>query len=123
MVTIVTDVHLKEGASSQWDEVMRERLSAAQEQPGWIGGQLLQPDDDPSRRLIVGTWRTRDDWQEWHRDARFAETRRQLDRLVSGPEQHAWHDVVLACSATSAGAGARSSSHGSHKRTSRTRAG
>jgi heme-degrading monooxygenase HmoA len=95
MVTIVTDIHLKDGAASEWDEVMRERMAAAKRQPGWVGGQLLQPDDDADRRLIVGTWRTRDDWQAWHRDPRFEETREQLDELVSGPEEHTWHDVVL----------------------------
>ena len=95
MVTIVTDIHLKDGAAGEWDEVMRERMAAARLQPGWIGGQLLQPSADPQRRLIVGTWQTRDDWQAWHHDPSFEETRQELDELVSGPEQHMWHEVVL----------------------------
>jgi heme-degrading monooxygenase HmoA len=95
MVTIVTEIQLKEGAESKWDKVMRERMAAAKEQPGWIGGQLLQPDNDPHRRVIVGTWRSRDDWSEWHTDPHFRETREQLDQLVRGPEEHSWHDVVL----------------------------
>jgi heme-degrading monooxygenase HmoA len=95
MVTIVTDIHLKDGAAGDWDELMRERMAAARRQPGWVGGQLLQPTGDPQRRLIVGTWQTRDDWQAWHHDPSFEETRQELDELVSGPEQHMWHEVVL----------------------------
>jgi len=95
MVTIVTEIQLREGAEPKWDTIMRERMAAAKEQPGWVGGQLLQPDNDPHRRVIVGTWRTRDDWREWHTDPRFRETREQLDQLVRGPEEHSWHDVVL----------------------------
>ena len=100
MVTIVTEVQLKAGAESEWDQIMRERMSAARKAPGCIGGQLLRPEDDPLRRVIVGTWRNRDDWKEWHTDPHFQGTRSKLDRLVQGPEDHAWHDVVLEIGAT-----------------------
>ena len=94
MVTIVTDVHVKDGKVGDWDEIMQERMAAARQQPGWVAGQLLQPTGDPQKRRIIGTWRTRDDWQAWHRDPKFAQTRRQLDELVRGPEMHEWHEVV-----------------------------
>jgi hypothetical protein len=34
MMTIVTHVHLKEGAGRDWDAVMRTRLSAVNKRPG-----------------------------------------------------------------------------------------
>ena len=95
MMTIVTHVHLKEGAGREWDTAMRTRLSAAKKRPGWVGGQLLRQSDKADRRVIVGTWRTRADWEAWHQDAQFAETRRRLDGLESGPAEHWWHEVVL----------------------------
>src|SRR5262249_31841928 len=48
---------------------MRARMTAAKERPGWVGGQLLRVENHPSRRVIVGAWRTRADWEAWHRDA------------------------------------------------------
>jgi heme-degrading monooxygenase HmoA len=45
--------------------------------------------------VIVGTWRSRDDWEAWHRDPQYAETRRQLDPLVEGPEEHVWNEVIV----------------------------
>ncbi len=95
MMTIVTHVHLKEGAARDWEAAMRTRLSAAKKRPGWVGGQLLRLADKPDRRVIVGTWRTRADWEAWHRDPKFTETRQRLDALESGPAEHWWHDVVL----------------------------
>jgi heme-degrading monooxygenase HmoA len=95
MVTIVTDVRLKEGSEQDWDAAMRERMAAAKRQPGWVGGQMLEPEDDPSRRVIVGTWQTRDDWEKWHEDPEFAGTREELEGLVMEPEEHEWHEVVL----------------------------
>ena len=95
MMTIVTHVHLKEGVGREWDGAMRARLSAARKRPGWVGGQLLRQSDKPDRRVIVGTWMTRADWEAWHHDRRFAATRGRLDGLESGPAEHWWHDVVL----------------------------
>lgn len=95
MMTIVTHVHLKEGAGPEWDGAMRTRLSAAKKRPGWVGGQLLRQSDKPDRRVIVGTWRACADWEAWHQDPQFAETRRRLDGLENGPAEHWWHEVVL----------------------------
>ena len=77
MVTIVTDVELKEGAERRWDAVMRQRMNQARKRRGWIGGQLLRSEEDPKRRLIVGTWKARTDWEQWHKDREFAATRQR----------------------------------------------
>jgi heme-degrading monooxygenase HmoA len=95
MMTIVTHAHLKEGAARDWDAIMRRRLSAATQRPGWIGGQLLRSADKPDRRVIVGTWKSRRDWEGWHHDPQFTDTRRQLDALENAPCEHWWHEVVL----------------------------
>ena len=95
MKTIVTYVHLRAGAGRGWDAVMRGRLSAARKRPGWVGGQLLRPAANEDKRVIVGTWRTRADWERWHHDPQFADTRQRLDGLESAPAEHRWHDVVL----------------------------
>lgn len=94
MMTIVTTVRLKEGAQQEWDTVMRERLAAARKQAGWVGGQLLRPENQNETRIIVGTWRTKGDWERWHEDPEFAETRQRLDGLSSEEARHSWHEVV-----------------------------
>jgi heme-degrading monooxygenase HmoA len=95
MMTIVTHVKLKEGAAPEWDAAMRERLEAARNQPGWIGGELAMPLDYLTRRVIIGTWETRAAWEAWHADSTFAETRKRLDGLEEGPPEHWWHEVIF----------------------------
>ena len=94
MMTIVTRVTLKEGAEPEWDGVMRQRLGAARQQPGWIGGQLLIPLDRLDKRMIVGTWENRAAWEAWHQDPAFAETRKRLEGLETGPSEQWWHEVI-----------------------------
>ena len=95
MMTIVTHVRVKEGAEPEWDAAMRQRLEAAREKPGWVAAQLMLPLDNLSKRIIVGTWQTRADWEAWHSDEAFTETRKRLEGLESGPPEHWWHEVIL----------------------------
>jgi heme-degrading monooxygenase HmoA len=94
MMTIVTQVTLKEGAEPEWDAAMRERLAAAKGKSGWVSGQLLMPLEHLNQRVIIGTWQTRADWEAWHTDPAFSETRTKLEGLEDGPPQQWWHEVL-----------------------------
>jgi heme-degrading monooxygenase HmoA len=95
MMTVITRLTLKPDAAQEWDETMNDRLKAAEGQPGWVGGQLLQPLDDPDARVIVGTWESREHWKQWHEEAAFQETRERLEGLQTGPAELTWHEAVL----------------------------
>jgi heme-degrading monooxygenase HmoA len=95
MMTIVTHVVLKEGSEPEWDAAMRARLAAVKGRPGWIYTQLLIPSDALNKRVLIGTWRTRADWEAWHKDPAFAQTRTRLDGLEAAPRQEWWYEVML----------------------------
>jgi heme-degrading monooxygenase HmoA len=96
MMTVITRVALNPGAEPEWDEAMRERMDAAYGRPGWIGGQVLIPVEGLNQRVIVGTWETRSDWQSWHEDPAFQETRLRMEGLQAGPDEMEWFEVVTA---------------------------
>ena len=94
-VTVMTHVALRdEPAAQEWDSAMYERLSAARDQAGWIGGQLLCPVNDRRLRTIVGTWETREHWEAWHNEEAFRETRERLEGLQARPAETSWYEVV-----------------------------
>jgi heme-degrading monooxygenase HmoA len=94
MMTVVTTTTLRAGSEAEWDDAMRERFDSARSREGWISGQLLTPDDEGSTRMIVGTWRSREDWESWHSDPAFQEQRATLERLEQEPSRSAWYRVV-----------------------------
>lgn len=94
MMTVITHVTLREGAAPEWDDAMRERLDGAIAHDGWIGGQLLIPLDAPNERMIVGLWDSRADWEAWHDDETFAETRDRLAGLQEQPDETRWYEVA-----------------------------
>lgn len=94
MMTVITHVSLKPGSEPDWDQAMRERLSAAQAQGGCVSAQLLMPLDGMSLRVIVGTWSTRADWEAWHNDPAFQETRERMEGLREKPDDMQWFEVL-----------------------------
>ena len=94
MMTVITRVSLKPGSEPDWDQAMRERLAAAQAQDGCVSAQLLMPLDGMSSRVIVGTWATRADWEAWHNDPAFHETRERMEGLQEEPDDMQWFEVV-----------------------------
>jgi heme-degrading monooxygenase HmoA len=94
-MTVMTHVALRdESAAQEWDSAMYARLNAAHGQAGWIGGQLLRSANDRTLRTIVGTWDTREDWEAWHNEEAFRETRERLEGLQSRPAETTWYEVV-----------------------------
>lgn len=95
MMTVITETTLQAGSEPEWDEAMRDRLTAATGRPGWVAGQMLIPLEGLNRRVIVGTWKTRADWEAWHNDPAFLDTRKRLEGLQEGPDEMRWFEVVV----------------------------
>jgi heme-degrading monooxygenase HmoA len=95
MMTVITRTVLSEGSEPEWDAAMHERLAAAERRNGWIGGQILIPLERMNERVIVGTWETRADWEAWHEDEAFKDTRRRLEQLEVQASETGWYEVVL----------------------------
>ncbi len=96
MLTVVTTVSLKAGQEGVWDGVMRARVDAAANMPGWVAVQLLRGTEQPLSRAIVGTWQSREDWARWHDDEAFRQTRGRLADLEAEPGVTTWYEVVKA---------------------------
>lgn len=93
MMTVITETTLRPGQEQAWDRSFAERMRAARDQPGWVDAQLLIPEDEPNKRIVVGTWRSRDDWQRWHQTSTFQQTRESMNRSTVDDGQPAWHQV------------------------------
>lgn len=94
MMTVITTMTIPSGTEEDWDSLISERFESAHNRPGWVSGQLLAPTHAPETRLIVGTWRSRDDWEAWHSDPAFLEQRTKLEGIGAQQDATTWYDVV-----------------------------
>jgi heme-degrading monooxygenase HmoA len=96
METVITRVTLNDGAESDWDAIMGDRMAAAEAAQGWIGGSILEPVDEPGARIVFGMWETREAWDRWHGDPAFQATAERLKGLERDAGHGTWHDVLYA---------------------------
>jgi len=94
MLTVMTETTVQTERKDDWDRAYRERVEDAQRQDGWVDLHLLIPVDDDRRRVVVGTWRSRDDWQRWHDTETFQRTREALDAATEEHGEDRWFEVV-----------------------------
>jgi heme-degrading monooxygenase HmoA len=99
MMTIISETTIEPGQEPVWDRAYRERIEDAPNQGGWISTQLLIPLDAPNKRLVVGTWQSRADWEAWHTTEVFRRTREQLDAVQQTAEPERWYEVVATATA------------------------
>ena len=95
MQTIVTHVRIRVGKEEAWDAAFRERAAAARGQDGFVSVQLCKPHGRDNERVVIGTWRTREDWEAWHDTPEFRRTRHELEESDPERESESWHDVLL----------------------------
>ena len=96
MESVITRVVVNDGSAPDWEAVMRDRMTAAESSPGWIGGSILTPEGDADARVIVGLWESRESWQQWHEDPAFRDTAERLKGLERDAGTPTWHQVVYA---------------------------
>jgi heme-degrading monooxygenase HmoA len=94
VLTVITETIVKPGREADWEVAYRERAAAARDQDGWVELQLLVPLEDRRRRVVVGTWRDRGAWEEWHTTDTFQETRERLDDATESHGDDRWFEVA-----------------------------
>ena len=94
MHTVISETTVKPGREADWDAAYGERAADAENQPGWVELQLLVPLEDARKRVIVGTWRDRDAWQQWHETETFKAKRERLDDATEQHGEDRWFRVV-----------------------------
>ncbi len=51
-------------------------------QPGYISGETLRNVDDPEKYIVISTWRSMENWQQWVTSKQRAEIQGKIDALL-----------------------------------------
>jgi heme-degrading monooxygenase HmoA len=73
--------------------VLLKRLrSVTLMQPGYISGQTLKRVDRPGECLVISTWRSAEDWQEWLSNSKRIAIQNEIDELLDTPTEYAVYE-------------------------------
>ena len=63
--------------------VLLKRLrSVTLMQPGYISGQTLKRLDEPGECMVISTWRSIEDWNDWVKNEKRIAIQREIDDLL-----------------------------------------
>ncbi len=67
--------------------VLIELRKKATSQPGYISGETLKKFEDPEDYLVISTWRSVENWQEWCSSPERKELQDKIDEMLPTPTE------------------------------------
>ena len=84
MVKVIIERRVKPGSEGKLEELLMDiRSQAMYQSPGFVSGEVLTAIDDPSVRVIIGTFLTLDNWKQWESSPVRQEILRQMEPLLT----------------------------------------
>ncbi|MBW2031153.1 MAG: antibiotic biosynthesis monooxygenase [Deltaproteobacteria bacterium] len=62
--------------------LLLELRTQAMRQPGYISGETLRSVTSPEDLLVIGTWQTKEAWEQWASSKQRAEIQEKIDSLL-----------------------------------------
>lgn len=62
--------------------LLMQMRSAAHAQPGYISGETLVNYDDPQEKVVISTWKSLDNWNEWLRNPERRQLQGRVDEIL-----------------------------------------
>jgi heme-degrading monooxygenase HmoA len=87
VVKVVITRKFRQGSQNEALKAVREVRSQATLQQGYISGETLISEDDPSKVMVISSWISRKHWEEWRANPMRQEVANKLDELLEIPEQ------------------------------------
>jgi antibiotic biosynthesis monooxygenase (ABM) superfamily enzyme len=86
-VTVLIDRTFKpEGLQKAYEVIVKLRSLATLE-PGYISGQTLVSTANPNRLVVMGTWATVQNWNQWRDSELRKQQIQKLEPLSESPEK------------------------------------
>ena len=64
--------------------LFRQMRASATTQPGYISGETMRSMDNPEDFMVISTWQTREDWEQWLKSEDRNKVQSKIDDLLGG---------------------------------------
>jgi heme-degrading monooxygenase HmoA len=81
-VKIIIIRHVPKDKEEQIRPLLMQMRSAAHTQPGYISGETLVNYDDPQEKVVISTWKSLDNWNEWLRNPERRQLQGRVDEIL-----------------------------------------
>lgn len=68
--------------------LFRQMRSHATQQPGYVAGETLKSKDRPDVYMVISTWQTPEDWEQWLLSKTRQGIQSQVDEVLGGKTEY-----------------------------------
>ncbi len=86
-VKVLIKRKIQEDKAREMIPLFREMRTQANKQPGYISGETLRSLSDPEEFLVISTWQSSKDWENWLKSSERNEVQQKIDQLLGGKTQ------------------------------------
>jgi len=73
--------------------LLKRLRSLTLEQPGYVSGETLNRIDKKDECMVVSTWRSVEDWNNWVNNPKRIEVQTQIDKLLGEDTEYAMYSA------------------------------
>jgi len=82
MIRVIIERHIKDNHLEEYLDLIRLARKQANDQSGFIAGELLHEKDNPQHAMIISSWEDYEAWEQWFESDQRAETLRQMSPFL-----------------------------------------
>ncbi|HBG96484.1 MAG TPA: antibiotic biosynthesis monooxygenase [Chromatiaceae bacterium] len=86
--------HVPRNEAPKLTELLKRMRSFSLAQPGYVYGETLARHDQPEEYLVISTWRSIEDWNNWMNNPQRAEVQQEIDLLLGEETEYAVYEHV-----------------------------
>ena len=72
--------------------LLKKMRSLTLNQPGYIYGETLRRIDQPDECVVISTWRSREDWDNWFNSPQRQSVQSEIDLLLGDTTEYAVYE-------------------------------
>ena len=83
-VKILIKRKVPEDKAKEMLPLFKQMRVMANSQPGYISGETMRRLDQPDEYLVISSWQTSEDWENWVKSDERKEVQTKIDSLLGG---------------------------------------
>ena len=91
-VKIFIKRNVPESSISELTVLLKRLRSVTLMQPGYISGQTLKRLDKPNECIVISSWRSIDDWNNWVNNPKRIAIQSEIDQLLGQETDYAIYE-------------------------------
>ncbi len=88
LVKVLIKRHFKMEKLNEVIALLKKFRSDASEQPGYVCGETLIADGEPEKMMVISTWQSIDDWNNWKASRSRIENEAMLEIFQEQPTEY-----------------------------------